>query len=82
MSTAEYGNTMSNIEPTNTTEQMKAFSQFDSSVQLHGKAKQIHTANMDEIIRFKAIMDKLMAIETDIHMIKKHFNIVSIIGNS
>ena len=76
MSTAEYGNTMSNIEPTNTTEQMKAFSQ------LHGKAKQIHTANMDEIIRFKAIMDKLMAIETDIHMIKKHFNIVTIIGNS
>ncbi len=76
MSTAEYMNEMSNIEPTDTPEKRALFEK------LHESAKEIHTAEMGEITRFKSIMDKLMAIEIDIHMIKKHFNIVPILGES
>lgn len=73
MSTAEYQD-HSEIEPTNTEEQASAFAMF------HEKAQKIHTAEMGEIERFKAIMDRLMSIESDVKAIKQHFSIVPIFG--
>lgn len=73
MSTAEYSNEMSEIMETNTPDQKEVFEK------LHEKALKIHTAEMSEIERFKSIMDKLMTIQSDVDMIKKHFNIVPIL---
>lgn len=74
MSTAEYEGNMSEIAPADTQEQREAFAK------LHSFAKKIHTAEIGDIEQFKSIMDKLMAIEADIKQIKKHFNIVHIVG--
>ena len=74
MSTAEYPDHMSKIEPTDTQDQVAAFAK------LHGASEKLHTAELSEIERFKSIMDRLISIESDITLIKKHFNIVEIIG--
>ena len=74
MSTAEYKNNMSDIQQTDTPAKVALFAK------LHKTANVVHTADMDEIRRFKSIMDKLMTIESDIKLIKRHFNIVTIIG--
>jgi len=74
MSTAEYSEGMSEIMPTDTMEETEAFKK------LHELAQKIHTAEMGEIEKFKSIMDRLISLESDIKLIKKHFNIVEIIG--
>lgn len=74
MSTAEYENQMSEIHQLGNP---VADAQFRK---LHEAAKKIHTDDLSRIEQFKSIMDKLMSIESDITLIKKHFNIVEIIG--
>ena len=71
---AEYDDGMSDIMPVNNEEEEKKFKELHE-----GFAKKLHIAELPELERFKSIMDRLIAIETDIKLIKKHFNIVHII---
>ena len=74
MSTAEYPERMSEIMETDTPEQKEVFKD------LHKAASKLHEAELPEIERFKSVMDRLINIESDLALIKKHFNIVPIIG--
>lgn len=74
MATAEYDDKMSNVE------QIENQQALDRMRELHSAAKKIHVGDLQEIEQFKSIMDKLMAIEKDLTLIKKHFNIVHLIG--
>ena len=44
-------------------------------------AKVAHVGLMEELDRHKQVMESIKNIQDDIKMIKKHFNIVPIIGN-
>ena len=75
MATAEYPDFMTPVSEVKSEEELEQFKK------VHELANKIHAGGMDEIGRFQSIMSRLMSIEKDLSLIKKHFNIVHIIDN-